>query len=194
MVDYKQVYTQSAHRHIETADNLFYTQVHTGTCYTQAIHSMYKHMHKDYISFTGTQDYKHRLVICTGLYYIQVYMVYTSLHYAQAYGHYTVYTAVHPITTYCRSAYAIYTIYRSKHRVHRGLYTVYTGTSTLHRSELHRSYTVGQYEQAYTQATNMNRSDHIHAGYTGYTCIGSTIHRSIHGIDSTLVHGIHVGL
>ena len=40
----------------------------------------------------------------------------------------------------------------------------------------------------------MNRSDHIHAGYTGYTCIGSTIHRSIHGIDSTLVHGIHVGL
>ena len=54
-VDYKQVYTQSAHRHIiETADNLFYTQVHTSTCYTQAIHSMYKHMHKDYISFIGT--------------------------------------------------------------------------------------------------------------------------------------------
>ena len=90
-----------------------------------------------------------------------------------------------PPTVVQRTRYILYT---GLNRVHRGLYTVYTGTSTLHRSELHRSYTVGQYEQAYTQATNMNRSDHIHAGYTGYTCIGSTIHRSIHGIDNTLVH------
>ena len=79
-------------------------------------------------------------------------------------------------------------VQRTRYILYTGLNIGYTGTSTLHRSELHRSYTVGQYEQAYTQATNMNRSDHIHAVYTGYTCIGSTIHRSIHGIDSTLVH------
>ena len=44
---------------------------------------MYKHMHNDY--FTEYHRHIHRtidrLVICTGLYYIQAYMVYTNLHY-----------------------------------------------------------------------------------------------------------------
>ena len=58
-----------------------------------------------------------------------------------------------------------YILYRSKHRVHSEAYTVYTGTSTLLYTDLNYTgpYTVGQYEQAYTQVTNMNR-------YRPYTC------------------------
>ena len=87
-----------------------------------------------------------------------------------------------------------YILYTGLNIGYTEVYTQYTQAHRHYTDLNYTGHTLGQYEQAYTQATNMNRSDHIHAGYTGYTCIGSTIHRSIHGIDSTLVHGIHVGL
>ena len=49
-----------------------------------------------------------------------------------------------------------YILYTGLNRVYTDLYTVYTGTSTLLYTDLYTGpyYTVGHYEQAYTQATN----------------------------------------
>ena len=81
-VDYQQVYTRCTGR-LQTI-YILYTGLHRHMLYIG--YTLYKHMHKDYISFTEYQahslDYRHRLVICTGVYYIQVYMVYTSVLYA----------------------------------------------------------------------------------------------------------------
>ena len=78
-VDYKQVYTQGAHR--QTANNLFYTQVYTA----HAIHKLYTVCTSTCIRTTNFIEYhRHihgtidRLVICTGLYYTGLYGIHES--------------------------------------------------------------------------------------------------------------------
>ena len=153
-VDYKQVYTRCTGR-LQTI-HILYTGIHRHMLYIG--YTLYKHMHKDYISFTEYQahslDYRHRLVICTGVLYTGLYGIRVYyMHRHMVTILYTQQCIQSPPTDVQHTRYILYT---GLNRVYRDLYTVYTGTSTLLYTDLYTGpyYTVGHYEQAYTQATN----------------------------------------